>query len=220
MEDERKWLTLSAASKLLGVHPATLRQWADSGQVPSYRTPGGHRRFDAAELREFLMAASTAHAPEAAAVSESAIVETVLSQTRSELQEAPPAEDAWYSAFDEQGRERQRALGREVFEDAIQYLTHPDDRADLARNARRLGRAYAENALRYHISLLETVRAFQYFRLSLLKAITDSDIKEQLKTARHLRATVDTYLNEVLYGLIDAFENDLLGTRLLLEDLD
>ena len=54
MVNENRWLTLSEASRLLGVHPATLRQWADAGQVPSYRTPGGHRRFEASELRAYL----------------------------------------------------------------------------------------------------------------------------------------------------------------------
>ncbi len=39
------WLSLRDASGKLGVSPATLRNWADEGRVPSYRTPGGHRRF-------------------------------------------------------------------------------------------------------------------------------------------------------------------------------
>ena len=39
------WLTLQEASRMLGVHPSTLRQWADSGKIPIVRTPGGHRRF-------------------------------------------------------------------------------------------------------------------------------------------------------------------------------
>ena len=40
------WLSLGPASQLLGVDPDTLRRWADEGRVPSWTTPGGHRRFD------------------------------------------------------------------------------------------------------------------------------------------------------------------------------
>src|SRR5256712_12763376 len=47
------WLSLDEAAKRLSVHPATLREWADKGQIRTFRTPGGHRRFsevDAAHL--------------------------------------------------------------------------------------------------------------------------------------------------------------------------
>ncbi len=43
--DEKPTLRLSEAASLLGVHPDTLRRWADAGQVPCTRTPGGERRF-------------------------------------------------------------------------------------------------------------------------------------------------------------------------------
>ena len=36
---------LGAASRLLGVDPDTLRRWADASRIPSFQTPGGHRRF-------------------------------------------------------------------------------------------------------------------------------------------------------------------------------
>ena len=44
-------LTSKEAGKKLGVHPATMRRWADEGRVSYVRTPGGHRRYD---IDEFL----------------------------------------------------------------------------------------------------------------------------------------------------------------------
>lgn len=42
----RDSLTLGEASRRLGVHPDTLRRWADARRVRSWLTPGGHRRFE------------------------------------------------------------------------------------------------------------------------------------------------------------------------------
>ena len=46
----RRWLRVSEAATLLGVSQHTLRRWADSGAVPSQRTPSGQRRFRRSEL--------------------------------------------------------------------------------------------------------------------------------------------------------------------------
>lgn len=43
-------LTVSEAARLLRVHPATLRAWADRGQVPVVWLPSGFRRFDREEM--------------------------------------------------------------------------------------------------------------------------------------------------------------------------
>src|SRR6266542_4565888 len=48
------WLTLTQASRKLGVTPNTLRRWADHGQIPSFVTPGGHRRFPLAAIMSFV----------------------------------------------------------------------------------------------------------------------------------------------------------------------
>jgi excisionase family DNA binding protein len=39
------WMTLQAASELLGVHTNTVPRWVHSGAIRSYRTLGGHRRL-------------------------------------------------------------------------------------------------------------------------------------------------------------------------------
>lgn len=46
-------LSLTAAAEILGVHPDTLRAWADQGGVPHWRTPGGQRRFRRSDLEQF-----------------------------------------------------------------------------------------------------------------------------------------------------------------------
>ncbi len=44
---EGRWLSVDEAARRLGVHPNTVRKWADTGILPCWRLPGsGHRRFD------------------------------------------------------------------------------------------------------------------------------------------------------------------------------
>jgi excisionase family DNA binding protein len=52
--NEPDWLTLGQAAKHLGVAQSTIRKWSDSGRVPAFYTPGGHRRYRRADLDAFL----------------------------------------------------------------------------------------------------------------------------------------------------------------------
>jgi excisionase family DNA binding protein len=52
--DDSEWLTLGQAARFLGVAQSTIRKWSDSGRVPAFYTPGGHRRYRRADLETFL----------------------------------------------------------------------------------------------------------------------------------------------------------------------
>jgi excisionase family DNA binding protein len=39
---------------MLGVSLSTVRRWSDAGVLPSYRTPGGQRRYNRDQLERFL----------------------------------------------------------------------------------------------------------------------------------------------------------------------
>ena len=47
-------LTISQASRMLGVSEVALRQWTDEGRIEAFVTPGGHRRYSETELRRFM----------------------------------------------------------------------------------------------------------------------------------------------------------------------
>jgi excisionase family DNA binding protein len=48
------WLTLGQAAEYLGVAQSTIRKWSDTGRLPAFYTPGGHRRFRRGDLDLFL----------------------------------------------------------------------------------------------------------------------------------------------------------------------
>ncbi len=48
------WLTLGQAADFLGVAQSTIRKWSDTGRVPAFYTPGGHRRYRREDLQRFV----------------------------------------------------------------------------------------------------------------------------------------------------------------------
>ena len=48
------WLPLGQAAEYLGVAQSTIRKWSDTGRLPAFYTPGGHRRFRRNDLDAFL----------------------------------------------------------------------------------------------------------------------------------------------------------------------
>jgi len=59
-----EWLTVREASELIGVSPATLRRWSDNGEITTFTTPGGHRRFARSAIMGLLPASISVPADE------------------------------------------------------------------------------------------------------------------------------------------------------------
>jgi excisionase family DNA binding protein len=53
MGTSSEMVSISEASKLLGVSPDTLRQWDIDGKLPSTKTVGGHRRYNKEAIMAF-----------------------------------------------------------------------------------------------------------------------------------------------------------------------
>jgi len=67
-----EWLTLHEACSLVGVSPATLRRWSNNGDISTFTTPGGHRRFARSALLGLLPAPRGASAAKPLATSAAA----------------------------------------------------------------------------------------------------------------------------------------------------
>jgi excisionase family DNA binding protein len=52
-------LTPGEVAVMFRVDPKTVTKWAKRGRLPSFRTPGGHRRFREAEVRALIDASDT-----------------------------------------------------------------------------------------------------------------------------------------------------------------
>jgi excisionase family DNA binding protein len=61
----KQMLNLSEVAEMVGVSKETVRRWATSRLIPSFKIhKRGHWQFDAAEVDKFLRARKAEHAPE------------------------------------------------------------------------------------------------------------------------------------------------------------
>jgi excisionase family DNA binding protein len=156
----QEWLTLSEAARVLGVHPTTLRRWADHGDIPVRLTPGGHRRFLRADLDAHLERGQNL-AP-VAANGGRAWADFALVETRQRLEQKP--EPAWMTAFDAQRRSEKRELGRRLMSLIMQHISAPDDDQHLLLEAKSVAARYAYNCLEAGLSAAEGLEATAFFR--------------------------------------------------------
>jgi predicted site-specific integrase-resolvase len=50
---KQQLIGITKAARILGVHPNTLRKWADEGRVPHVLLPSGYRRFSIVAMERF-----------------------------------------------------------------------------------------------------------------------------------------------------------------------
>lgn len=194
-----EWLNLSEAAEILGVHPSTVRLWADKGEIPAHRTAGGHRRFRRAEIETWASARREARQPVG-----HVIVQNALGRTRLQMAEGRLRDQAWYARLDEARRLEFRESGRRLLGALMRYLG--DDEAALAEAA-ALGHEYQRLGRSAGLSLGETVRLFQFFADFLYDSVLDVYQASGLRAAREwaqMHRRVTAFTNAVLIGLVDA----------------
>jgi len=202
--DESQWLSLSEASRLLGVHYTTLRRWADAGNVPCFRTPGGHRRFRVRDLAAWMGEAQTV----ALVPAQEALVHSAVGFTRQEMVEQRIAGERWHTAFAEDERREMGEMGRNLFKLAIRYLMRTRGREQVLQEGQRIGQYYGQQCAERRMPLLETVRAFIFFRRSLLQAVGPEQVgvgQFDAEDAR-IQRSLNHYLDEVLCACLDSYD--------------
>jgi excisionase family DNA binding protein len=204
MNDDSSHLSLSAASKLLGVHSTTLRRWADAGAVPVYITPGGHRRFARADI-----AVLAARRPLAGQAVGSAWATKALASTRSELAD-PHHRAGWLSHLGDGDRAAWRRIGQQLMGIVLRYINSPHDDEGLLAEARQIGADYARQARQAGMPLTAALEAALFFRDSLVEAAMDMPDEAHLRpesSARLLRR-ISRVANEVHLAVAAAYQAD------------
>ena len=210
MAESKDWLSLADASERLGVHPSTLRRWADGGEIPHFRTPGGHRRFRESDLAAWMRGAQSL----ALVGLPDALVQSAVGFTRQEMARKDVSHEMWYTAFGrEQDRQQMRDTGRKLFGLAIQYMGRTRDHEPTLQEGRRIGEFYGRQCAEFEVSLVDTVRALFFFRESLMRAARPGQASpghydaEDVRIHRQLRH----FMDEVMYACLASYETTCRG---------
>ena len=195
-------LTLTQAARRLSVHPATLRRWANQGDILVVITPGGHRRFPRSEVDR--LAQWQGDVP--GATLQTTLEQQALSHTRAEI--AEHADESWIVGLDAEAREEQRRLGRRVMGLMMQFVSVDDDGEDLLSEAKAIGHTYAAMAQQTGLGLSQTLQAMMFFRENVVESVLllPNTVRTRPETNQRLLRRVNTFLNAILLGVTETYE--------------
>ena len=193
------WLSLGAASRLVGVGPDTLRRWADSGKVQSYQTPGGHRRFLRSSLEAMINAPRRQRYGIERLPNSS---QTMAGELHRRIQRTGYAGQPWQARLSGEQRDEFRRGGQRTFQLVIDYVgaSKKAERQLLLEEAEKMGALYGGEASRAGLSLAETVEAFLFFRSPVVDAIAGhlrrraADVADVTAAVHEANAAIDQVL--------------------------
>jgi excisionase family DNA binding protein len=207
MSEQNDWVSLGEAAEILGVHPTTVRHWADGGDLPSQRTPGGHRRFRRRDLMHWA-SRQQASTHEVGSNEAQLMMQSALGRARLEVVDGQLHGLGWYDQFNEETRQAHRLLGRRLLEILTRYLAEPTLHDSLRVEIRAMGAEYARLSEQNALSLTDSVRAFLFFRDLLTESVIQLAEILSLHTPRdwsdRLRQ-VNVITDELLLALIEEY---------------
>lgn len=195
-------LSIRQASDLLGVNPTTLRHWADQGQVRSFRTPGGHRRFSENDLLAVFRQENGTHPVPID------LPPHALARIRRRMKGSQANGADWVRELDEAEREDLRQHGRRLVAIASDYVAQAERRTDLGHDAKEIGSHYGRVLAGHAMPFSRVLEAFIFFRDLLEEAAharsayRDAGPAEREEFQRHLSAVLD----KVLLGAVNGYE--------------
>ncbi|GAB4521684.1 MAG: hypothetical protein Fur0018_02380 [Anaerolineales bacterium] len=199
----KEWLNLTETAALLGVHPGTVRNWSNRGELPVHRTQGGHRRYRRDEVLLWMQSRASDETPNAVVQS----LYQALRNIRFTVSEGKLAQEDWYTRLDERARIQYRMSGRNLLQGLITSMSGTPETA--SNEARSLGYEYASRARLHDLSLVEATRAFLFFRSIVLDALMESYQSASVSTAGTWRVAMEkviTFTDQVLMALLETFE--------------
>jgi len=202
------WLSINQACKMLGVDQSTLRRWSDAGKVPVFRTPGGHRRYLADDLRALL--GNQPRRQERPRVTRQVLTDRSLSAYEDEYL-LGAREKRWFQAYSPATLEEHRRLGRRLVDLAVRYAAAQpaaDDRPSLLIEAEQIGGHYGRSGAVAGLTVGETVDAFLYFRLPVVRTVMGMIDEESLAARRAARLFMEIgrFMDQVLVATVRAHE--------------
>lgn len=204
-----EWLSLSQVSKILGVHPSTVRNWSDQGHLPVHRTKGGHRRYRRSEVELWLQSQREDGPSESHLV-----VQNALKRTRIHISEGRLESESWYQKLDGDAREQYRRSGRALLQGLSGSLATDGESAEA--EARSLGYEYASRGWRYGLSCSEATHAFLFFRNMLMDsmlAVYEAAAVNSPRAWSDMFRKINAFTDQIQITLLETYDAYQRGNR-------
>ena len=196
------YLSLKEAADQLGVHPVTLRRWAESGKIQVVRTPGGHRRFSTSEIERLKRLDSGEAEP---SIGEE-LREKALTYTREDISHH---EASWITNVSEKERKEKRLLGRRIMGLLIPFVgADQDNGEEILDEARTIARLYAKGVVMSGLPLQEALKAVNFFRDHILESavVLPEAASRRPEANQRMFRRLNAFLNEVQLQIADCYE--------------
>ena len=204
------WLSLSEVAELIGVHPSTIRSWANVGRLPAHRTDGGHRRFRRTDIDLWM------HAQEGKDVPVDLLIQHVLRRTRLEVTDGKLAEEGWYAHLSTEARDQYRTSGRSLLLGLIAHLSNSITPEQTKAEARSLGFEYASRGEGCGLSVSDAVSAFLFFRNilfnSMINYYEEASVSSPKAWSELIRKS-QAFTDQILVTLLQTYEGYHRGAR-------
>jgi excisionase family DNA binding protein len=196
-----KWLSLSGAANVLGVHPSTVRLWSDKGILPVHKTQGGHRRY---KPNEISLWAQSNHKPHE--IEPERMMQEVTKNVRMQISEGRLQAEMWYQKLDEDARMQYRMSSRSLFHGLMTYMA--TEGADAESEAYAIGYEYASRAHRYSLNYVDAVRAFLFLRNTLIDSVIRVYQEANVPSGQTAETfgKMYTFTDDILVSLLQTFQ--------------
>lgn len=206
MTEQSEWVSLGEAADILGVHPTTVRHWADSGDLPSQRTPGGHRRFRRADLESWSQGGTSSSDTGDIQL----MIQSTLGRTRMQLVGDEKLGFEWRGQISDADRQAHAALGRRLLQLLNTHLSDPTDEASL-QEVHDIGVEYGQLSRANNLALADAVDAYLFFRDVLTDSVIQMSETLSIRTSgdwgERLRQ-INLITGQLLLALIEGYEGD------------
>ncbi len=202
--EEHPWITLGAAGALLGVSESTVRRWADSGELRSYRTSGGHRRIRAEDVRALMTGAAPASATDADHISDIA-----LGRIKRWLNRGSGGHGkAVFEGLSDETRDHLRVSGRQLVDLVARYIASGSKPERFSEDARVIGHDYGRTLVDAGFGLTKAITTFNTMRRSLEETASQIASESELSTEDSVEAIEDVLglADTVLEGMAEVYE--------------
>lgn len=203
MNESSEWVSLGEAAQMIGVHPATIRNWAERGDLPFRRTPGGHRRFRRADLQHWLAQHRVILSAEAQVV-----VQSALGRARLEIGDRRKLVNlAWYERLSAEAREIMRQQGLRLMDALMHYLANLE--ADIEfRTAQEIGQTYGDVLKTEGLTLSQALQGYFYFVDFLQEAVIQFSETSPSAGWGDMLRQVNRFTREILTTMIIVYEQN------------